>query len=47
MVTTNYQIKVIDFGFGVPLYGRDGSGFLRTRVGTLPYLSPEITNELQ
>ena len=37
---------MIDFGFGVPIWGReDGIGFLTTRVGTPKYLPPEITFE--
>ena len=38
MITTDdngvNHVKIIDFGFGVNLSGRDNSGFLTTRVGT-------------
>lgn len=38
----DFNLKIADFGFAAPLYGRDGSGFLRTRLGTESYMAPEI-----
>lgn len=35
-------MKVADFGFAAPLAGRDGSGYLKTRLGTESYMAPEI-----
>lgn len=38
----NYNLKVADFGFAAPIDGRDGSGYLRTKLGTESYMAPEI-----
>jgi serine/threonine protein kinase len=38
----NYNLKVADFGFAAPIDGRDGSGSLRTKLGTESYMAPEI-----
>jgi protein-serine/threonine kinase len=35
-------IKIADFGFAAPTKGRDGSGQLQTRVGTVDYMAPEL-----
>ena len=37
-----YNLKIADFGFAAPVDGRDGSGHLRTRLGTESYMAPEI-----
>ena len=42
LLDTNYNIKIVDFGFAASLEGRDGSGFNRTFKGTLAYMAPEI-----
>lgn len=34
MLDTEWNVKVIDFGFAAPSEGRDGSGFLKTVLGT-------------
>jgi serine/threonine protein kinase len=39
-------LKIADFGFAGPIAGRDGSGYLRTILGTVPYMAPEL-NEKQ
>lgn len=36
------MLKIADFGFSCLLRGRDGSGLLRTRLGTEGYMAPEI-----
>ena len=36
------NLKIIDFGFAAPLQGKDGSGFLVTKLGTLSYMAPEL-----
>ena len=36
------MIKIIDFGLAAPIYGRDGSGYLKTALGTFGYMSPEL-----
>ena len=38
----NYDLKIADFGFAGPVEGRDGKGYLYTKLGTLNYMAPEI-----
>jgi serine/threonine protein kinase len=38
----NYILKIADFGFAAPVEGRDGSGYLKTKLGTMNYMAPEI-----
>jgi len=42
MLDKDYNIKIADFGFAAPIEGRDGSGFLKTVLGTQSYMAPEI-----
>jgi serine/threonine protein kinase len=35
-------VKIADFGFAAPVEGRDGSGYLKTKLGTMNYMAPEI-----
>lgn len=42
MLDGNYTLKIADFGFAAPVEGRDGSGALHTKLGTLNYMAPEI-----
>lgn len=37
-----FTLKIADFGFAAPIMGRDGSGYLETKLGTLNYMAPEI-----
>jgi serine/threonine protein kinase len=37
LLTENFEIKLADFGFAGPMAGRNGDGYLRTTLGTLPY----------
>ena len=37
-----FNLKIADFGFAAPIGGRDGSGYLKTRLGTESYMAPEI-----
>jgi serine/threonine protein kinase len=37
-----YTLKIADFGFAAPVEGKDGSGNLTTKLGTLNYMAPEI-----
>jgi len=37
-----YTLKIADFGFAAPVEGKDGSGNLYTKLGTLNYMAPEI-----
>jgi len=41
----NSNLKLADFGFSAPLSGRDGSGQLKTPLGTRSYMAPEIHNK--
>ena len=38
----DFNLKVADFGFSAPLVGNDGSGVMRTYLGTPQYMAPEI-----
>lgn len=38
----DFDLKIADFGFAGPIQGRDGRGFLYTKLGTLNYMAPEI-----
>ena len=42
MITHDFRVKLVDFGFGIPLSGRDGSSFMKSRKGTRMYRAPEI-----
>lgn len=42
MLDSNFTLKIADFGFAAPIEGRDGSGVLHTKLGTLNYMAPEI-----
>jgi serine/threonine protein kinase len=37
-----FNLKIADFGFAAPIVGRDGSGILKTKLGTESYMAPEI-----
>lgn len=42
MLTENYEIKVIDLGYGLPLCGRTNTSFMKSKLGTPMYMAPEI-----
>lgn len=42
MLTSNFEIKIIDLGYGLALAGRDDSGFMKTICGTPMYMAPEV-----
>ena len=42
MFDKDFNLKIADFGFAAPVQGRDGSGYLKTKLGTVNYMSPEI-----
>jgi len=42
LLDSNYKLRLADFGFSIPIAGRDGSGALRTAKGTEGYMAPEI-----
>jgi len=42
LLDVEFNLKIADFGFAAPTMGRDGSGYLETKLGTLNYMAPEI-----
>lgn len=46
LIGNNFDLKIADFGFAGPIQGRDGSGFLYTKLGTLNYMAPEVLANL-
>ena len=46
MLTHDFQIKIVDLGFGIPMSGKDGSSFMTTKKGTPGYVAPEIIQNL-
>lgn len=42
IMDSNYELKINDFGFTIPIEGRDGSGVLRTKLGTTQNMAPEF-----
>jgi len=38
----DYVLKIADFGFAAPMEGKNGDGYLRTRLGTKNHMAPEI-----
>ena len=41
MLDSEWNLKIIDFGLSAPTEGRDGSGYLKTKLGTYGYMAPE------
>lgn len=42
LLDQHFAIKIADFGFAAPIEGRDGTGELKTNLGTMNYMAPEI-----
>jgi len=42
LLDADFTLKITDFGFAAPIAGRDNSGMLKTQVGTLSYMAPEV-----
>ena len=42
LFTDDFDLKIADFGFSTLLAGKDGSGLLKTVLGTEGYMAPEI-----
>lgn len=42
LLDNQFTLKIADFGFAAPIEGKDGSGNLMTKLGTLNYMAPEI-----
>jgi serine/threonine protein kinase len=45
LLSDTFVLKIADFGFSCLLKGRDGSGVLKTRLGTEGYMAPEILSK--
>jgi serine/threonine protein kinase len=45
LFSSDFDIKIADFGFAAPLDGKDGSGLQRTYLGTSYYKAPEINEK--
>jgi serine/threonine protein kinase len=42
LLDEDFSLKIADFGFVAPAVGRDGSGKLKTKLGTPKYKAPEM-----
>ena len=42
LLDDNFLLKIADFGFAAPMGGRDGSGLMETKLGTVSHMAPEI-----
>lgn len=42
MLSADYNVKIIDFGFTCNIAGRNGTGVSSSGVGTPGYMAPEI-----
>lgn len=42
MITKDFDIKLIDFGYSFALAGRNEGGYMKSRVGTFMYMAPEV-----
>ena len=40
MISSDFKLKIADFGFSCKLDGKKGDGVLKTRLGTYGYMSP-------
>ena len=44
LLDAEFNLKLIDYGMAAPTEGRDGSGLLRTVLGTRGFQAPEVIN---
>ena len=42
MMSSDFELKLVDFGFAAPIAGRNHDSILKTILGTEAYMSPEI-----
>ena len=47
MLSSNFELKVIDFGFACRTDKHGADGFLKTYLGTRNYMAPEILMQLE
>ena len=45
LLTSDFILKLADFGFSCLLKGKDSTGILHTKLGTPGYMAPEIPNK--
>ena len=45
LLNSHFNIKIADFGLCGPIEGRYGTGWMKTVVGTMPFMAPEIILE--
>ena len=45
LLDKDYKLKIADFGFSIPLKGREGKSGPKTKLGTPGYQAPELLTE--
>lgn len=45
LLTSTFVLKIADFGFSCLIRGKDGTGILKTKLGTEGYMAPEIATK--
>jgi serine/threonine protein kinase len=45
LLSNEFILKLVDFGFTTSLKGKSGTGILRTKLGTEGYMAPEIVKK--
>lgn len=45
LLTSTFILKIADFGFSCLIRGKDGTGILKTKLGTEGYMAPEIASK--
>lgn len=45
LLDANYNIKIVDFGFVKPIESEENEGWMRSYIGTLGFMAPEILSK--
>ena len=45
LLDSNFNIKIVDFGFVTNIIDSDGNSLISERVGTQSYMAPEVLAE--
>ena len=45
LLDSNFNIKIVDFGFVTDIIDSDGNSLISERVGTQSYMAPEVLAE--
>ena len=45
MITEDFQVKLIDFGYSLKLEGKRKDGYMKTKLGTAMYMAPEVSDK--